>query len=61
MSRYIGYIVLLVSICASGAVARSLKCAQPECPAGSTEHLLFPYPADCGKFIICDGGVKVVQ
>lgn len=65
MSRYIGYIVLLISICASGAFARSLKCYQPVCPGvdhgSNTQTVLLPYPYDCGKFIICDNGVQRVE
>lgn len=65
MSRYIGLIVLLISLYASGAVARNLKCAQPECPAidheSSGETILLPHPEDCNKFIICDNGDKRVE
>lgn len=61
MSFNIGYIVLLISICASGAFARSLKCAQPVCPATVTTTVLLPYPYDCGKFIICDNGVARIE
>lgn len=65
MSRYIGYLVFLISLYASGALARSLQCALPECPAVNhgtiAETILLPFPGDCNKFITCDNGVQRVE
>lgn len=64
MCRYIGYLALIISLHASGAV-NSLKCDQPECPAivhGSIpETILLPFPEDCNKFITCNNGVQIVE
>lgn len=62
MAHFIGYFVIFVAIFAT--IVTSQSCDEeedcPYIPDGEIEWdlTLLPVPSDCGKFIICQRGVK---